>query len=93
LRERDRYIYIEIIKEVTYCLICYHMSYTIGNQVYRHNFIQVYCIYVCIFNLQGKTPLHVAVSNKDTRIVELLIEKGADPNNRDDDVSTKYIWS
>jgi ankyrin repeat protein len=69
------------------------MSYTIGNQVYRHNFIQVYCIYVCIFNLQGKTTLHVAVSNNDTRIVELLMEKGADPNNRDDDISTKYIWS
>ena len=45
------------------------------------------------FNLHGKTPLHVAVSNKDTQIVVLLIEKGADPNNRDDDVSTKYIWS
>jgi ankyrin repeat protein len=28
-----------------------------------------------------------------THLVELLIEKGADPNNRDDDVSTKYIWS
>ena len=69
------------------------MSYAIGNQVYRHNFIQVYCIYVCIFNLQGKTLLHVAVSNVDTEIVELLIEKGADPNNKDDDVSTKYIWS
>jgi ankyrin repeat protein len=27
----------------------------------------------------------------DTHIVELLIEKGADPNNRVDDVSTKYI--
>jgi hypothetical protein len=39
------------------------------------------CIYVCIFNLQGKTPLHVAVANADTQIVELLIEKGADPNN------------
>ena len=51
------------------------------------------CIYVCIFSLQGKTPLHVAVSKADTQIVELLIEKGADPNNRDDDVSTKYIWS
>jgi ankyrin repeat protein len=47
-------------------------------------------IYLCIFNLQGKKPLHVAVSNADTQIVELLIEKGADPNNRDDDVSTKY---
>jgi hypothetical protein len=85
-----------MIKEVTYCLIFYHMSYKIGNQVYRHNFIQVYlyiCIYVCIVNLQGKTPLHVAVSNTDTQIAGLLIEKGADPNNRDDDVSTKYIWS
>jgi ankyrin repeat protein len=41
----------------------------------------------------GRTPLHVAVFNADTQIVELLIEKGADPNNRDDDVSTKYIWS
>jgi ankyrin repeat protein len=51
------------------------------------------CIYVCIFNLQGKTPLHVAVSNKDTQIVELLIEKGADPNNKDNHVSIKYIWS
>ena len=46
-----------------------------------------------MFNLQGETPLHVAVSNADTQIVELLFEKGADPNNRDDDVSTKYIWS
>jgi ankyrin repeat protein len=50
------------------------------------------CIYVCIFNLQGETPLQVAVSAGDTQIVELLIEKGAYPNNRDDDVSTKYIW-
>jgi ankyrin repeat protein len=46
-----------------------------------------------MFNLQGKNPLHVALSDEDTQIVELLIEKGADPNNRDDDVSTKYIWS
>jgi ankyrin repeat protein len=69
------------------------MSYKIGNQVYRTTLYNYICIYVCIFNLQGKSPLHVAVSNADTQISELLIEKGASPNNRDDDVSTKYIWS
>ena len=69
------------------------MSYKIGNQVFRHNFKQVYLYIIMYFNLQGKTPLHVAVSNADTQIVELLIEKGADPNNRDDDVSTNYICS
>ena len=69
------------------------MSHKIVNQVYRHNFMHVY-LYTCMyFNLQGKTPLHLAVSNADTQIVELLIEKGADPNNRDDDVSTNYICS
>ena len=40
---------------------------------------------------QGQTPLHVAVSNADTQIVELLIEKGADTNYKDNVVSTKYI--
>jgi ankyrin repeat protein len=60
----------------------------IGTTLYKY-----ISIYVCIFNLQGETPLYVAVFNADTQIVELLIEKGADPDNRDDDVSTKYIWS
>jgi hypothetical protein len=32
------------------------------------------CIYVCIFNLQGKTPLHVAAFGGDTQMVELLID-------------------
>jgi ankyrin repeat protein len=48
----------------------------------------------CLFSsVLHFNPLHVAVSNADTQIVELLIEKGADTNYRDNDVSTKYIWS
>ena len=44
-----------------------------------------------MFNLQGRTPLHIGASLGHTQLVELLIEKGADPNYRDDNVSTNYI--
>ena len=46
--------------------------------------------YVCIWNLHGKSPLHIATLNGNT---QLLIEKGADPNYRDHYVTTKYIRS
>ena len=59
---------------------------------YVCNFIQVHlCKYVCIFNPQGRTPLHIAVLLRHTQMVELLMEKRADPNTRAGDVSTNYI--
>ena len=59
---------------------------------YVCNFIQVHlCKYVCIFNPQGRTPLHIAVLLRHTQMVELLMEKREDPNNRADDISTNYI--
>jgi ankyrin repeat protein len=70
---------------VCICLIIQVIKY-IGATLYKYT-----CKYVCIFNLQGETPLHVAASEGDTQMVELLIEKGADTNYRGDDVSTNYI--
>ena len=48
-------------------------------------------MYVCIFNLQGRTSLHEAASGGHTQVVELLIAKGSDPNEIDNNVSTNYI--
>jgi ankyrin repeat protein len=45
------------------------------------------------FDLQEKTPLHVAAFGGDTQMVELLVEKGAYTNYRDADVSANDIWS
>jgi ankyrin repeat protein len=46
-----------------------------------------------IVNLQGQTPLYVAAYNGHAQLVELLTEKGADPNYSDVYVSTNYIRS
>ena len=45
------------------------------------------------FNLQQHTPLHEAALHGHAQVVELLITKGADPNQRDYQVSTNYIRS
>ena len=51
------------------------------------------CKYVCIFNLQGQTPLHDAALYGHTQLVELLIARKADLRYRDNNVSTNYIQS
>jgi len=38
----------------------------------------------------GRTPLHVASSNKNTKIVALLIERGADPSVPDASKQTPF---
>ena len=79
--ERD--IYIDAIKKSQ--IVSYVIKY-IGTTVYKYT-----CKYVCIFNLQGRTPLYVAVFFSHTQLVEILMEKGADPNCRYANVSTNYI--
>ena len=46
-----------------------------------------------MFNLHGKTPLHISTFDGNTQVAELLIEKRPDPNYRDHYVTTKYIRS
>jgi ankyrin repeat protein len=69
------------------------MSKHIGNRVYRHNLYTNACKDVCIFNLQGRSPLHQTASHGHTEVVEVLIAKGADIDCGDNEVSTYYIRS
>ena len=41
----------------------------------------------------GSTPLHQAVRNGHTEIVELLIANGADVNSKDEDGQTPLDWA
>lgn len=43
-----------------------------------------------VFEANGETPLHVAAATWDTGLVELLVEKGADPSRRRADGRTPY---
>ena len=75
---------------VSYVIICPKIQVIeyIDTTLYKYT-----CKYLCNFNPQGQTPLHKAAFSGNTQLVELLIEKEADPNYRDGNVSINYIWS
>jgi ankyrin repeat protein len=63
------------------------MLSNISAQLYTSTLVNMYAF----LNLQGRTPLHIAVLFSHTQLFEILMEKGAEPNCRDNNVSTNYI--
>ena len=44
--------------------------------------LSVFCV-----SQDGRSALHIAIKNGHTTIVRVLLQRGADPNQCDDDVS------
>lgn len=42
---------------------------------------------------EGRTALSYAIEKWNCRVVELFLEKGADPNSREDQNSTPFFWA